>query len=170
MSKPRLNKYGEFKKGTDERWIIGNNLVNDRQFLAKIRRDMDRIVSYVEQGIGPESMEALLSQMVNIAKSPARPGAWVDRSKALRNSISQVVLKKYKAQETQYETATGKELTYVTNPTNNILGIIYAGMFYAPYVEAIQGYSVLSYAVESFKSRASKELLKRLKIKKNPTK
>ena len=140
-------------------------MVDERGALMIVRQQMSDLVDEIENDFSVEGLEAVLTLMVNLAKNPARPGAWVDRTTALRNSISFVIVKARQSLSTSYQTASGYESVRVKNNTKNLIGLIYAGMFYGAYLEFTPGYSVLGYAVESFKKKATPVLLEHLKFK-----
>ena len=120
----------------------------------------DLLIKELTEEMSPHAIEALLSQAQKIAKNPARPGAWKDRTGNLRDSIMVVILKPRESRTADYHHGT----TTAQNDSEESIGIIYAGMEYGLSVEFRPGYSVLGWAVESIKERMSTDLANMLKF------
>lgn len=138
----------------------GRILWGQRQQLDRARAKMSEIIEQVENQLGPEALEAVLSVMQTLAKNPSRPGAWRDRTGNLRDSIMVEVLQPLEMRPADYRHGR----TVVHNDTAMLIGLLYAGMEYAAPLETKDGYSVLGYAVESFKRRMTPILAAKLKI------
>jgi len=161
---PAINKYRFLSKAkhAEVRQLTGEWLWQQRAQLQSARRALAEVIQYIENDLCPESLEAVLTVMQTIAKNPARPGAWRDRTHSLRDSIQVEILRPRETKVVDY----GHGQTTATNDSKDIIGLLYAGMEYAAPLEAKSGYSVLGYAVESMKRRLTPELAKKLKIKK----
>jgi len=161
---PRINKYADITKARHAavRQLTGERMWKQRAQLAAARKALSEVLEYIEQDLSPEALEAVLSVMQTIAKNPARPGAWRDRTGNLRDSIMVEILKPGQTKTVDYKHGQ----TTATNDSKNVVGLLYAGMEYAAPLEAKSGYSVLGYAVESMKRRLTPELAKKLKIRK----
>jgi len=133
-----------------------------RDQLQRARAKMDEIIQTIEQDLGPEALEAVLSVMQTVAKNPSRPGAWRDRTGNLRDSVMVEILKPLEMKVVDYRHGR----TTAHNDTAMLLGLLYAGMEYGAALETRPGYSVLGYAVESLKRRLTPQLAKKLKITK----
>ena len=122
----------------------------------------DLLIKELTEEMSPHAIEALLSQAQKIAKNPARPGAWKDRTGNLRDSIMVEVLQPGESKSVDYKHGS----TVAHNDSQKVTGIIYAGMEYGSALEFRPGYSVLGFAVESIKNRLTSGLAKLLKFKK----
>lgn len=138
----------------------GRALWSQREQLDRARAKLSEIVAQVENDLGPEALEAVLSAMQTLAKNPSRPGAWRDRTGNLRDSIMVEVLKPLEMRPADYRHGR----TTMHNDTAMLIGLLYAGMDYGAALETKPGYSVLGYAVESLKRRMTPQLAARLKI------
>ena len=158
----KTGRYRSVSKATmpKVRAQIGQRMLGARSNLTMARYKLDRIMEYVEEELSPEAIEAVLSLMQNLAKNPARPGAWRDRTGNLRDSIMIDVLKPKAIKIENYRHGR----TVAHNDSDMVTGILYAGMEYAEPLETKEGYSVLGYAVESLKHRMTPVLVQKLKI------
>jgi plasmid stabilization system protein ParE len=138
----------------------GRLLAKQRANLAQARHNLDVIMEHIEKEFGPEALEAVLSVIQNVAKNPARPGAWRDRTGNLRDSIMVEILKPNEVKILNYRHGR----TVGKNDTKMILGLLFAGMEYGAALETRPGYSVLGYAVESLKRRMTPLLAQKLKL------
>ncbi len=142
------------------RRTTGRQLWKQRAQLERARLKLNTLMTQIEDELGPEALEAVVSVMQNIAKSPSRPGAWRDRTGNLRDSIMVEILQPLEMKAVDYRHGR----TTAHNDTAMILALLYAGMEYGAALETKSGYSVLSYAVESMKRRLTPLLAKKLKI------
>ena len=138
----------------------GRILWGQRQQLDRARARMSKIIEQVENELGPEALEAVLSVMQTLAKNPSRPGAWRDRTGNLRDSIMVEILRPLEMRPADYRHGR----TTMHNDTALLMGLLYAGMEYAAPLETKPGYSVLGYAVETLKRRMTPTLAAKLKI------
>lgn len=161
---PRAGKYKFISKATQAQYRgeVAGRLRGQRIQLARALGKLHDIVEEIENDLSPEAIEAVLSIMLNLAKNPARPGAWVDRTGNLRDSILVVIMKPMETKSVDYRHGQ----TTARNPSKRVIGILLAGMEYAVHLEKTTGYSVLGYAVESLKKQVTPTLAKKLKLKK----
>ncbi len=138
----------------------GERMIGARANLTMARHKLDKVMEYIEEDLSPEAIEAVLSVMQTVAKSPSRPGAWRDRTGNLRDSIMIDVLKPREVKMENYHH--GRTAAY--NESDILTGILYAGMEYGASLETKPGYSVLGYAVESMRNRMTPVLAQKLKI------
>lgn len=138
----------------------GRILWGQRQQLDHARAKMQELIEQVENELGPEALEAVLSVMQTLAKNPSRPGAWRDRTGNLRDSIMVEILRPLEMRPADYQHGR----TVVHNDTAILIGLLYAGMEYAAPLETKPGYSVLGYAVETLKRKMTPILASKLKI------
>ena len=135
-------------------------LAQQSKILAQAFARTDALIKEITEEMTPYAIEALLSQAQTIAKNPARPGAWKDRTGNLRDSIMVEVLKPGESRAVDYHHGS----TTANNDSEETTGIIYAGMDYGVTLEFRPGYSVLGWAVESIKKRLTADLAKMLKF------
>lgn len=162
METAKTGRYRSISKTTmpKVRSATGKQMWNQRDQLKRARAKMDEIMEAIENELGPEALEAVLSVMQTVAKNPARPGAWRDRTGNLRDSIMVEILQPLEMKSVDYHHGT----TTAHNDSDMLLGLLYAGMVYGSALETKPGYSVLGYAVESLKRRLTPLLVKKLKI------
>jgi len=162
MATPKPGKYRSISKTAMPRVraATGKRMWQQREQLERARARLNEVMAHIEKDLGPEALEAVLSVMQTVAKNPARPGAWRDRTGNLRDSIMVEVLQPLEMKAADYRHGR----TVAHNDTAMLIGLLYAGMDYGAALETRPGYSVLGYAVESMKKRMTPLLAARLKI------
>lgn len=162
MANPKSGQYRSISKTSmpKVRAKTGRILWGQREQLNHARARMSEIMAQMETELGPEALEAVLSVMQAVAKNPARPGAWRDRTGNLRDSIMVEVLQPLEMKAADYRHGR----TTAVNDTAMLIGLLYAGMDYGAALETRPGYSVLGYAAESMKKRMTPLLAAKLKI------
>lgn len=162
MATPKPGKYRSISKTAMPRVraATGKRMWQQREQLERARARLNEVMAHIEKDLGPEALEAVLSVMQTVAKNPARPGAWRDRTGNLRDSIMVEVLQPLEMRAADYRHGR----TVAHNDTAMLIGLLYAGMDYGAALETQPGYSVLGYAVESMKKRMTPLLAARLKI------
>lgn len=155
----KTGRYRDISKSTMRgvRTATGRRMWGQRDQLQRARAKMDEIIQTIEQDLGPEALEAVLSVMQTVAQiaGPVPPGN-------LRDSVMVEILKPLEMKVVDYRHGR----TTAHNDTAMLLGLLYAGMEYGAALETRPGYSVLGYAVESLKRRLTPQLAKKLKITK----
>ena len=158
----KTGRYRDLSKSRKPRVLAktGRILRGQRQQLDRARARMQELIEQVENQLGPEALEAVLSVMQTVAKNPARPGAWRDRTGNLRDSIMVEILKPLEMRPADYRHGR----TVVHNDSAMLIGLLYAGMEYGAPLETKPGYSVLGYAVESLKRKMTPTMAAKFKI------
>jgi len=143
--------------------LTAKRMANASNQAEQALASLGAILESVENELGPEAIEAILTEMQNLAKNPARPGAWQDRTGNLRDSIMIEVLAPGESRVVNY----GHGSASATNDSSEMMvGILYAGMEYAVPLEALSNYSVLGFAVEQLKKRLTPKLAEMLQFQK----
>lgn len=143
-----------------------------------LKRSQKRMQQFIGEAnrAAPFSLEKVLRTLRNYCQDHA---PYTDRTGNLRNSISFTVLYPKESRDVSYPQSTvvskGPETKavnaeYVTasNPTDSVLGVVFAGMEYGPYVENLEGRWVISGSISEARkaqSAIAKELKERVRLK-----
>lgn len=133
----------------------------------RIETQVANITDFYEQVQAPGSLAFVLEMMSNYARDKGRPGNWTDQLGNLRRSISWVVLARGESATAPYQTETqGVKTARAINQTSGPAGFLFAGMEYAPYVEAkAPKFTVVSGALDQFRPTIGALLGDRMKIR-----
>ncbi len=124
----------------------------------------------------PFSLEKVMRTLRNYCQDHA---PYTDRTANLRNAISFTILWPKESKDVSYpqsivvskgpETkAVNAEYVLASNPTDSMLGVVFAGEEYGPYVENLEGRWVISGSISEARkaqSEIAKELKDRVRLK-----